>query len=86
MVSITLDKLIQHNQFESNQESTHPNYNLDYGYSDYLMAILKFPNDIEILDIDRYDIDFKNEYGEYHLNRLGAIKSRLNPIIKSIWK
>ncbi|UII80404.1 hypothetical protein [Flagellimonas sp. CMM7] len=29
------------------------------------MAIFKFPNDVEILDIDGYDVDFKNDYGEY---------------------
>ncbi|WP_420603005.1 DUF3857 domain-containing protein [Flagellimonas sp.] len=65
MVSVSLDKLIQHNQIESDQETADLNYYLDYGYSDYLMAIFKFPGDVEILDIDGYDVDFKNDYGEY---------------------
>ncbi len=65
MVSISLDKLVQHNQIETEQDTADLNYYLDYGYSDYLMAIFKFQNNIEILDIDGYNIDFKNDYGEY---------------------
>lgn len=65
MVSISLDKLVQHNQIETEHDTADLNYYLDYGYSDYLMAIFKFQNNIEILDIDGYNIDFKNDFGEY---------------------
>ncbi|WP_430967332.1 DUF3857 domain-containing protein [Spongiimicrobium sp. 2-473A-2-J] len=65
IVSISLDKLIQHNQIESEQDTTDLNYYLDYGYTDYTMIIFNFPSDIEVLDVDGYDIDFKNDFGAY---------------------
>jgi len=65
MISISLDKLVQHNQIESDQDEVSLNYYLDYGYSDYLMAIFKFPENVEILDLDSYNTSLTNEYGEY---------------------
>ena len=72
IVSISLDKLIRHTQIESDQETTDLNYYLDYGYTDYIMAIFNFPNAVEVLDIETYDIDFKNDYGTY-LFKLKAV-------------
>ncbi len=65
IVSISLDNLIQHSQIESELDSTDLNYYLDYSYTDFFMIILNFPCDIEVLGIDNYKIDFKNEVGEY---------------------
>ncbi len=65
IVSVSLDKLIQHNQIESEVESPDLNYYLDYSYTDYSMIILKFPYEIEILGDGVNKIDFKNNYGEY---------------------
>lgn len=68
IVSISLDKLIQHSQIDSDEETTDLNYYLDYSYTDYAMFMLNFPCDIEILGVDGYDIDFKNDFGEYFFN------------------
>lgn len=65
IVSISLDKLIQHNQIESDIESPDLNYYLDYSYTDFTMIILKFPFEYEILGGDYNKIDFKNDLGEY---------------------
>ena len=65
IVSISLDDLIQHSQIESELDSTDLNYYLDYSYTDFFMIILNFPCDIEVLGIDNYKIDFKNDVGAY---------------------
>ncbi|TMU55561.1 DUF3857 domain-containing protein [Flagellimonas algicola] len=68
MASISLDKLIVHNQIESDQGTTDLSYYLDYCFTDYIMMIFKFPIDIDVLDIDSYNLDFKNDFGEYYFN------------------
>lgn len=65
IVSISLDKLIQHTQVESEIDADDMNYYLDYAYKDYAMYILEFPFDIEIMGTDNSTIDFKNDYGAY---------------------
>lgn len=65
LISISLDKLIQHNQLKSKTESVELNYYLDYSYSDHFSLYLNFPTNIEILGIKNGNIDFKNDYGEY---------------------
>ena len=65
MVSFSLDKLLQHISIESEMAKTDLNYYLDYGYSDFLMAIFNFPKEIEILNLDQYNVRVDNEIGEY---------------------
>ncbi len=70
IVSLTLDNIIQHSQIESDEDSTGLNYYLDYSYSDIFMLILKFPCDIELLNVDRNKREIINSYGAYlfHVN------------------
>ena len=63
LVSVSIDKLIQHNQLENSSNISELNYYLDYNYSDNFTFYLNFPCNIEVLNVD--DVDFKNEYGEY---------------------
>lgn len=65
LVSVSIDKLIQHNQLESSSDTSELNYYLDYNYSDYFMFFLNFPCNIEVLGLKNGNVDFKNEYGEY---------------------
>lgn len=65
IVSISLDKIIQHNQIESEHDYPDLNFYLDYSYTDYCLLNLNFPCDIEILGLDRDATDFKNNYGNY---------------------
>ncbi len=68
IVSITLDKLIQHSQVESEADSADLSYYMDYNYTDFFMLILKFPCDIELLGYDGDRGDIKNAVGEYLFN------------------
>jgi len=68
IVSVSLDKLIQHTQVENEIDTDDMNYYLDYAYKDYAMFILDFPCDIEVLGAENSDIDFKNDYGAYLFN------------------
>ena len=65
LVSISFDKLINHNLVETSSDTSALNYYLDYSYSDYFMLNLNFPGNIEILGIDDI-VNFKNNYGEYY--------------------
>ena len=69
-MSLTLDNIIRHSQIESDEDSIDLNYYLDYSYSDIFMLILKFPCDIELLNVDRNEREIKNSYGAYmfHVN------------------
>ncbi len=65
MISISLDNLVEHNQVASDEEVSDLNYYLDYQYTDDIMLILKFPDDIEVLNADSYNTHFENELGAY---------------------
>lgn len=65
LVSISLEKLLNHNQVESEYETIDMNYYLDYNYQDYIMSIFNFPNEIEILDENRYHTITETDVGEY---------------------
>ncbi len=65
IISISLDKLLLHNQVESDEDQTDLNYYLDYSYTDYMMAVFRFPQEVEVLDMNRYGATLKNEIGEY---------------------
>ena len=65
MVSVSLDKLLQHNQIESEEDKADLNYYLDYSFSDHVIAIFNFPQEVEILDIDAYNTKVKNKFGTY---------------------
>ena len=72
LVSISLNKLIQHIQVETEKlnefNDAKLNYYLDYNYTDYCITILDFPCDIEILGTNNNELNFKNENVEYHFN------------------
>lgn len=84
LVSISFDKLINHNQVETNSNSSTLNYYLDYCYSDYFMLNLEFPCNIEVLGINDRPIDFKNDFGEYYFDLKQSKKNQL--ILKSNYK
>tara|TARA_B100000945_G_C20284354_1_gene550263 strand:- start:310 stop:957 length:648 start_codon:yes stop_codon:yes gene_type:complete len=65
LISVSLDKLIQHYQLENTSESSQLNYYLDYNYSDYFTFYLNFPSDIEVLGLENGNVNLKNELGEY---------------------
>ena len=65
IVNVSLEKLIQHSQLESEQNSTDLNYYLDYSYADYCTIMLDFPGQINVLGLENLNEDFKNDYGEY---------------------
>lgn len=65
LISVSLDKLIQHYQLENTSESSQLNYYLDYNYSDYFTFYLNFPSDIEVLGLENGNLNLKNELGEY---------------------
>jgi hypothetical protein len=65
LVSISIDKLIQHNQLENASNTSDLNYYLDYNYSDYFTFYLEFPCNIEVLGIENGNVDFKNDFSEY---------------------
>ncbi len=74
IVSLTLDKIVQHNEVESEADSTILNYYLDYGYNDFFMLVLKFPCNIELLgDLNNSKV-LKNSFGEYmfKVNKVGT--------------
>lgn len=65
LVSVSIDKLIQHSQLENGSDEYELNYYLDYSYSDLFIFYLNFPCDIEVLGLENGNVDFKNEFGEY---------------------
>ncbi|MCZ4319023.1 DUF3857 domain-containing protein [Aequorivita viscosa] len=65
LVSVSLDKLIQHFQLENSSEAPELNYYLDYNYSDYFTFYLNFPSNIEVLGLENGSVAFKNDLGEY---------------------
>lgn len=66
--SISLNKLIDHNIIENEEEEMNLNFYLDYSYSDDIVLIFNFPSNIEVLNADSYDTNITNEFGEYFLN------------------
>jgi len=79
LVSVSIDKLIQHNQLESSSDTSELNYYIDYSYSDYFMLYINFPCNIEVLGLENGNEDFKNEFGEYffELNKSKSNQLRL---------
>ncbi len=65
LVSVSIDKLIQHNQLESSSDTFVLNYYIDYSYSDHFMLYINFPCNIEVLGLENGNVDFKNDFGEY---------------------
>jgi len=65
MFSISLEKLLEHNQVASDEEISDLNYYLDYRYRDDIMMIFNFPENIDVLNAESYNIDFENELGGY---------------------
>jgi len=65
LVSVSIEKLIQHNLVENNSDTSELNYYLDYSYSDFYMLYINFPCKIEVLGLENGNDDFKNEFGEY---------------------
>lgn len=84
MVSISIDKLLQHNQLESDSEVSELNYYLDYSYSDNFLFYLNFPSEIKILGLENGNINYKNEYGEYFFEIKKNKKNQV--LIKSRYK
>lgn len=78
IASISLDKLIQHRQIESDLDTIDLDYYLDYSYTDQLEYMLEFPCDIEVLGLDNNKISFKNEVGEYLFDSRIMFKNKLN--------
>lgn len=65
LVSVSIDKLIQHNLIENSSNTSELSYYIDYNYSDFFMFYINFPCNIEVLGLDNGNLDFKNEYSEY---------------------
>lgn len=84
LVSISFDKLINHNQIETNTDAAALNYYLDYSYSDNFMLNLQFPCKIEVLGLDDGKVNFKNDFGEYYFELKQNNKNQL--IVKSNYK
>lgn len=73
LISVSIDKLIQHNQLDSTSDASQLNYYLDYSYSDKFLFYINFPSNIEILGFENGNVDFKNKHGEYYFE---LIKSK----------
>ena len=78
LVSISIDKLIDHNQLKSVTQNIDLNYYLDYSFSDNFVLYLNFPFDIEILGIKDGNINYKNKYGKYFFK---IVKSKKNQLV-----
>ncbi|WP_229724649.1 DUF3857 domain-containing protein [Winogradskyella forsetii] len=65
LVSVSIDKLIQHRELESSSDNSKLSYYLDYSYSDILTFNLEFPCAIEVLGIEDSNVDFESGFGEY---------------------
>ena len=65
LVSVSIDKLMQHSQLESSSNTPELNYYLDYNYSDYFTFYINFPRNIEVLGVENGNVDFKNDLAEY---------------------
>ncbi|MFY7670438.1 DUF3857 domain-containing protein [Tenacibaculum sp. MEBiC06402] len=65
LISISVDKLVSHNQLEGSSDSDELSYYLDYGYSDLLTYYINFPSDIEVLGSENSDLNFENNFGKY---------------------
>lgn len=84
LVSLSLDKLINHNQVETPLENSDLNYYLDYTFSDDMIFHLDFDSKIEVLGIKNGNIEFKNDYGEYVFQ---ISKNKANQLkFKSLYK
>lgn len=65
LVSLSIDKLINHKTIETNSETSELSYYLDFSYSDILMFNLEFPCAIEVLGIEDGNIKFNSDVGDY---------------------
>jgi len=73
LISISLSNLIQNSLIESDKDSIDLNYYLDYSHSDLFMVNLIFHSNIEVMGIDDYYKNLKNNVGEYlfSINQVG---------------
>ncbi|GAB4156255.1 MAG: hypothetical protein Tsb0033_06600 [Winogradskyella sp.] len=65
LVSVSLDKLIKHNQIEDASDKSTLSYYMDYSYSDLFMLNIEFPCKIEVLGMDDSNVRYNNKYSEY---------------------
>ena len=65
LISISVEKLIQHTILENQTSNSDLNYYLDFKYSDFSIFFFNFQNDFEVLGAENSTIDFKNDLGEY---------------------
>ncbi|AXG71005.1 hypothetical protein KORDIASMS9_03260 [Kordia sp. SMS9] len=65
LVSVSIEKLIQHDQLENNTSTSDLDYYLDYNYSDRFLFYLNFPCDIQVLGLENGKIDYTNDFSEY---------------------
>ncbi|WP_244954687.1 DUF3857 domain-containing protein [Winogradskyella helgolandensis] len=65
LVSLSIDKLINHKTLESSSKTSDLSYFLDFSYSDILIFNLKFPCAIEVLGIEDSNINYNADIGEY---------------------
>jgi hypothetical protein len=77
ILSITLNNLIFHTQVESEADSVNLDFYLDYSYSDLFIIELKFPCDIEIMNLDSYHRVLENEIGKYSFSLYIANNNQL---------
>lgn len=65
LVSVSIDKLIKHNQLENNSKISKLSYYLDYSYADKYVYYLNFPSEVEVLGLENINVDLKQDFGEY---------------------
>jgi len=67
LVSVSLDKLINHNRLDYAQDSSDLNYYLDYSFSDLILFYINFPKPIEVLGIEDSNGKYENDFGQYYI-------------------
>ena len=66
LISITLEKLIQHSEITSEEDSIDLEYFLDYSFNDFYVLMLNFSSEIELLSAGEINKALKNNVGEYN--------------------
>lgn len=68
IISVSLEKLINHSQLEHIDNYDKLNYYLSYSYSDQLLVYLNFPSKIEVLGLENTRINYSESFAEYNFN------------------
>jgi len=68
LITVSLDKIIQHNQVESHSTSLKLDYYLDYSYSDSYLLYFNFPSNIEVLGFEKSTINYTDDLGSYYFD------------------